>query len=127
MALLLGTVVVLVPTVVITLKIVKSNRDQATPSTSTRDSNDYQPNSDYYRSLSSAKNFEQSDNLRLDRVSSPTFHPIHGENVIYLRRQTQMSDLRVSTTTLHWLDLETNKTVQLTRPIWGVHDGQVRL
>ncbi|CAF3816332.1 unnamed protein product [Rotaria sp. Silwood1] len=35
-----------------------------------------------------------------------------------------MPDLRGSTTTLHWLDLETNKNVQLTRPIWGKHDSQ---
>ncbi|CAF4752088.1 unnamed protein product [Rotaria sp. Silwood1] len=36
-----------------------------------------------------------------------------------------MPNSRESTTTLHWLDLETNKNVQLTRPIWGIHDGQV--
>ncbi|CAF1473177.1 unnamed protein product [Rotaria sp. Silwood1] len=38
-----------------------------------------------------------------------------------------MPDSRESTTTLHWLDLETNKNVQLTQPIWGKHDGQVRI
>ena len=28
---------------------------------------------------------------------------------------------------LHWIDLETNKTIQLTQPIWGINDQQVRL
>jgi hypothetical protein len=36
-----------------------------------------------------------------------------------------MPDLNGSSTTLHWVDLETNKTIQLTRPIWGIHDQQV--
>ncbi|CAF2896819.1 unnamed protein product [Rotaria sp. Silwood2] len=35
-----------------------------------------------------------------------------------------MPDLNGSTTTLHWVDLETNKTIQLTRPIWGIIDHQ---
>ncbi|CAF5088196.1 unnamed protein product, partial [Rotaria magnacalcarata] len=85
---------------------------------------DYQSNSEYYQSLISPRNFDQSDNLRLDRLSSPQFHPTNGKSIIYLRRQYHMPDLRGSTTTLHWLDLETNTTVQLTRPIWGIHDQQ---
>lgn len=36
-----------------------------------------------------------------------------------------MPDLNRSSTTLHWLDLETNKNIQLTRPIWDTHDQQV--
>ncbi|CAF4642159.1 unnamed protein product [Rotaria sp. Silwood1] len=35
-----------------------------------------------------------------------------------------MPDLNGSTTTLHWIDLATNKTIQLTRPFWGIHDHQ---
>ncbi|CAF5104586.1 unnamed protein product, partial [Rotaria sp. Silwood1] len=35
-----------------------------------------------------------------------------------------MPDLNGSTTTLHWIDLTTNKTIQLTRPFWGIDDHQ---
>ncbi|CAF4850800.1 unnamed protein product [Rotaria sp. Silwood1] len=90
----------------------------------TWNASDYQTNSEYYQSLGNPHNFDQSDNLRLDRLSSPQFHPNNGKSIIYLRRQYHMPDLRGSTTTLHWRDLETNKTVQLTRPIWGIHDQQ---
>jgi hypothetical protein len=71
--------------------------------------------------------FNQEDNLRLDRISSPRFHPSNGNSVIYLRKQYHMPDLLGSSTTLHWINLETNRTVQLTRPVWGIHDQQVRL
>jgi hypothetical protein len=37
-----------------------------------------------------------------------------------------MPDSNGSSTTLNWIDLETNKTIQLTRPIWGKNDQQVR-
>ncbi|CAF1443148.1 unnamed protein product [Rotaria sordida] len=95
-----------------------------TSTITTWNASDYQSNSEYYGSLANPRDFDQSDNLRLDRLSSPRFHPINGKSIIYLRRQYHMPDLRGSTTTLHWLDLETNQTVQLTRPIWGVHDQQ---
>ncbi|CAF1434801.1 unnamed protein product, partial [Rotaria sordida] len=95
-----------------------------TSTITTWNASDYQSNSDYYGSLANPRDFDQSDNLRLDRLSSPRFHPINGKSIIYLRRQYHMPDLRGSTTTLHWLDLETNQTVPLTRPIWGVHDQQ---
>ncbi len=88
---------------------------------------DYQSNSDYYNQLTTISNFNQTHNLRLDRLSSPSFNPIDGKSVIYLRKQYHMPDLNGSTTTLHWIDLETNKTIQLTRPIWGRNDQQVRL
>ncbi|CAF1089541.1 unnamed protein product [Rotaria sordida] len=94
------------------------------PTTTAWNISDYQSNTDYYNSLSSRHNFDQSDNLRLDRLSSPRFHPIDGRSIIYLRRQSHMPDVRQSTTTLHWLDLEANNSVQLTRPIWGIHDQQ---
>ncbi|CAF3066642.1 unnamed protein product [Rotaria sp. Silwood2] len=96
----------------------------ASPTTTAPNTNDYQSNSEYYQSLTNSHNFNQSDNLRLDRFSSPRFHPHDGRSIIYLRRQSHMPDLRGSTTTLHWFDLETNKTLQLTRPIWGIHDQQ---
>ncbi|CAF1633908.1 unnamed protein product [Rotaria magnacalcarata] len=83
---------------------------------------DYQSNSEYYKQLTGIHEFSQLDNLRLDRLSSPRFHPNNGKNVIYLRTQYHMPDLKGSSTTLHWIDLETNKTVQLTRPIWNIHD-----
>ncbi|UJR35085.1 hypothetical protein I4U23_027860 [Adineta vaga] len=86
---------------------------------------DYQSNSEYYNELKEIRNFHQMDNLRLDRLRSPRFHPMNGESVIYLRKQYHMPDLKGSTTTLHWIDLKTNKTIQLTRPIWGIHDQQL--
>ncbi|CAF4462396.1 unnamed protein product [Rotaria socialis] len=85
---------------------------------------DYQSNSQYYQSLTNTHYFNQTDNLRLDRLSSPQLHPTDGRSLIYLRRQYHMPDLRGSTTTLHWQDLQTNKNVQLTRPIWGKQDQQ---
>jgi hypothetical protein len=88
---------------------------------------DYQSNSDYYKQLIDMHDFGAIDNLRLDRLSSPRFHPTHGKTVIYLRQQYHMPDLKGSSTTLHWINLETNKTVQLTRPIWGIHDQQVNI
>lgn len=36
-----------------------------------------------------------------------------------------MPDLNGSTTTLHLIDLQSNTTIQLTKPIWGIHDQQV--
>ncbi|CAF4170432.1 unnamed protein product, partial [Rotaria sordida] len=102
----------------------KHNHDQAISQVTTRNVDDYQSNSDYYQSLTDTHDFSQTDNLRLDRLSSPCFHPINGKSVIYLRQQYHMPDLRGSTTTLHWLDLETNKNVQLTQPIWGKYDSQ---
>ncbi|CAF1298775.1 unnamed protein product, partial [Rotaria sordida] len=85
---------------------------------------DYHSNVDYYDSLKDEHNFQILDSLRMDRLYSPRFHPINGRSIIYLRRQYHMQDLRKSTTSLNWLELETNKTVQLTRPIWGKHDRQ---
>ncbi|CAF4884914.1 unnamed protein product [Rotaria sp. Silwood1] len=123
-ALLLGAAVILIPTLVVIIKRSKYNHDQTISSVTKRNADDYQSNSDYYQSLTNVHDFSQADNLRLDRLSSPRFHPINGKSVIYLRRQYHMPDLRGSTTTLHWLDLETNKNVQLTRPIWGKHDSQ---
>ncbi|CAF1335447.1 unnamed protein product [Rotaria sordida] len=123
-ALLLGTVLIVLPTLVIIRKNSKHNHDQAISQVTTRNVDDYQSNSDYYQSLTDTHDFSQTDNLRLDRLSSPRFHPINGKSVIYLRQQYHMPDLRGSTTTLHWLDLETNKNVQLTQPIWGKYDSQ---
>jgi hypothetical protein len=88
---------------------------------------DYLSNSDYYKQLTDIHDFTYMDNLRLDRLLSPRFHPTNGKSVIYLRQQYHMPDLKGISTTLHWVNLETNKTVQLTRPIWGIHDQQVRL
>jgi hypothetical protein len=95
------------------------------PKTSTWNGSDYLSNSDYYKHLSDTHAFTQMDNLRLDRLSSPRFHPTNGKSVIYLRDQYHMPDLKESSTTLHWVNVETNKTIQLTRPIWGVNDQQV--
>ncbi len=88
---------------------------------------DYQSNSDYYNQLTTIVDFNQTHNLRLDRLSSPRFHPSNGQSVIYLRKQFHMPDLNGSTTTLHWLDLQTNQTIQLTKPIWGINDQQVMI
>jgi hypothetical protein len=88
---------------------------------------DYLSNSDYYKQLIDMHDITEIDNLRLDYLSSPRFHPINGKSVVYLRRQFHMPDLQGISTTLHWIDLKTNKSVQLTRPIWDINDRQVRL
>ncbi|CAF2766157.1 unnamed protein product [Rotaria sp. Silwood2] len=122
---LLGAIIVLIPCVIV---ISRKSRDCSSSSTASQPStwnpNDYQSNSDYYDKLTITYDFNQTHNLRLDRLSSPCFHPINGKSVIYLRKQYHMPDLIGSSTTLHWVDLETNKTIQLTRPIWGIHDQQ---
>ncbi len=71
--------------------------------------------------------FGEIDYLRLDRLSSPRFHPTNGKTIIYRRKQYHMPDLKASSITLHWINLETNTTVQLTRPIWGINDQQVNI
>ena len=90
-----------------------------------RNVDNYLPNDDYYQKLSGKHQFTQMDNLRRDRLSSPRFHPTTGKSIMYLRTQYHMPDFKGSTTTLHWVDIQTNKTIQLTKPIWGIHDGQV--
>jgi len=85
---------------------------------------DYQSNSDFYKQFTDPHDFTQMDNLRLDRLSTPRFHPSNGKSVIYLRKQYHMPDLKGSSTTLQWVDIETNKTVQLTQPVWGINDQQ---
>ncbi len=61
---------------------------------------DYQSNSEYYRQLTDTHDFKQMDNLCLDRLLSPRFHPSNGKSVIYLRRQYHMPDLQGSSMTL---------------------------
>jgi len=123
----LGAIIVLIPCViVIALRSKDCTNPPSPPASSTWNASDYQSNSDYYNQLTTISNFNQTHNLRLDRLSSPSFNPIEGKSVIYLRKQYHMPDLNGSTTTLHWIDLETNKTIQLTRPIWGRNDQQVR-
>ncbi|CAF1005777.1 unnamed protein product [Adineta ricciae] len=95
------------------------------PTPSAWNSSDYQSNSDYYEKLVTMDYFNQTHNLRLDRLSSPCLHPSDGQSVIYLRKQYHMPDLNGSTTTLHWMDLQTNQTKQLTQPIWGIEDQQL--
>jgi hypothetical protein len=123
----LGALVVLIPALVIFLRKVNCDNPPPTPEPAAWNGSDYQSNSEYYRNLPSVQAFTQEDNLRLDRLSSPRFHPHHGKSVVYLRKQYHMPDLNGSSTTLHWIDLETNKTVQLTRPTWGINDQQVRI
>lgn len=122
----MGALVVLIPCVSIA-----SNKSKICLSSSVQDhlwtwnANDYQSSNDYYDALIGTYDFNQTHNLRLDRLSSPCFDPINGKGVIYLRKQYHMPDLKGSSTTLDWIDLETKKTIQLTRPIWGIHDQQV--
>ncbi len=125
-AFLLGAIIVLIPCVIVISRKSKGCSKISTSSgSSSWNASDYQSNSDYYNQLTTTFDFNQTHNLRLDRLSSPRFHPINGQSVIYLRRQYHMPDLNGSTTTLHWIDLQTNKTIQLTQPIWGIHDQQV--
>jgi hypothetical protein len=122
----LGAIIVLIPCVIVISRKSKDCSSSSTPpGPSSWNSSDYQSNSDYYNQLTTKFDFNQTHNLRLDRLSSPRFHPIDGKSVIYLRKQYHMPDLNGSTTTLHWIDLQTNKIIQLTRPIWGINDQQV--
>ncbi|CAF1072060.1 unnamed protein product [Adineta ricciae] len=124
---LLGVVVILIPALVLILRKVNcpdTPSPPAPPGPPAWNGSDYLSNSDYYSQLPGGNAFTQLDNLRLDRLSSPRFDPVDGKAVIYLRRQYHMPDLKGSSTTLHWISLETNKSVQLTRPIWGTSDQQ---
>jgi hypothetical protein len=123
----LGAVTIIILPIIFTKY--KANHPSPVPSSKTPawNSSDYLSNSDYYKQLTDIHDFTPMDNLRLDVLSSPRFHPTNGKSVIYLRIQYHMPDLHGSSKTLHWVDLETNKTVQLTRPIWGISDQQVRL
>jgi hypothetical protein len=125
----LGVVVGSIPTFVILTHRSHDipNPPSTPPGPAPWNASDYQSNSDYYNQLTTIVDFNQTHNLRLDRLSSPRFHPSNGQSVIYLRKQYHMPDLNGSTTTLHWLNLQTNQTVQLTKPIWGVNDQQVNI
>ncbi|CAF5083602.1 unnamed protein product, partial [Rotaria sp. Silwood1] len=120
-AFLLGVLVILIPALILILRKANCPSPPGPPGPPAWNSSDYLSNSEYYKQLTTVHDFNQTDNLRLDRLSSPRFHPMHGKTVIYLRKQYHMPDLNGSSTTLHWIDLETNKTVQLTRPIWGIN------
>ncbi|CAF4883549.1 unnamed protein product [Rotaria sp. Silwood1] len=123
-AFLLGVLVILIPALILILRKANCPSPPGPPGPPAWNGSDYLSNSEYYKQLTTVHDFSQTDNLRLDRLSSPRFHPMHGKTVIYLRKQYHMPDLNGSSTTLHWIDLETNKTVQLTRPIWGINDQQ---
>ncbi|CAF4369244.1 unnamed protein product, partial [Adineta steineri] len=97
------------------------------PSPEAWNASDYESNTDYYRKLESVHNLTPLDNLRMDRLSSPRFCPSDSSKIIYLRRQYHMPDINGSSTTLHWVDMSdllSPKWIQLTRPIWGIHDQQ---
>jgi len=122
----LGVAIGSIPTfVILTRRPHDSPNPPTPPEPPVWNASDYQSNSDYYNQLTTIVDFNQTHNLRLDRLSSPRFHPSNGQSVIYLRKQFHMPDLNGSTTTLHWLDLQTNQTIQLTKPIWGINDQQV--
>ncbi|CAF3420771.1 unnamed protein product [Rotaria socialis] len=121
---LLGAVIILIPALVLILRKAKCSGPVPPPAPPAWNGSDYLSNSDYYKQLTTVDDFSQIHNLRLDRLSSPRFHPINGKTIIYLRKQYHMPDLNGSSTTLHWIDLETKKNVQLTRPIWGINDQQ---
>lgn len=123
----MGACVVLIPTLVIIIRKDNCPNPSPSPGPPAWNGSDYFSNSDYYKLLNDTHDFSQQDNLRLDRLSSPRLHPSNGMSIIYLRQQNHMPDLNGSSSTLHWIDLETNKTIQLTRPIWGIYDQQVRL
>lgn len=127
---LLGALVVFIPCLFITLhhrKECSTPPHPNPPKPSQWNASDYQSNSDYYQNLTSIHDFSQLDNLRLDQLSWPRFCFGDGYKIIYLRKQYHMPDLNGSTTTLHYFDLINSlTTVQLTRPIWGIHDQQVR-
>jgi hypothetical protein len=111
--------------VVIARKSNNCSTSPTSPGLSSWNASDYQSNNDYYNQFTTIQDFNQTHNLRLDRLSSPLLNPVHGKSVIYLRKQYHMPSLNGSSTTLHWVDLETNKNIQLTRPIWNTNDQQV--
>ncbi|CAF4816807.1 unnamed protein product [Rotaria sp. Silwood1] len=125
---LLGALVVLIPCLIVwSHKKDNCSTPSPTPGPSPWNASDYQSNSDYYKNLNDSHIFTQEDNLRLDRLSSPRYCPGDGSKVIYLRKQYHMPDLNGSSTTLHFVDIKiplAPKTVQLTRPIWGINDQQ---
>ena len=121
---LLGFFVVFIPAAIIISREDKCPSNEP-PQPAPRNDSDYQSNSDYYQQMTDSHDFTQMDNLRLDRLSSPRFHPTTGKSIMYLRTQYHMPDLKGSTTTLHWVDIQTNKTIQLTEPTWGIYDQQV--
>ena len=124
---MLGPVIVLIPFCIV---ILRAENECSGTSVPIWNANDYQSNSDYYKNFGEdSLTFNQAHNLRLDRLSWPRFDPSDGSSVIYLRRQYYMPDCNGSSTTLHWISLDSknmNKPIQLTRPIWGIHDQQVR-
>ncbi len=122
----MGVTVILIPALILILRHEECPSDQP-PGPAPRNSSDYETNSEYYKKLTEINDFTQMDNLRLDRLSSPRLHPTNGKSIMYLRKQYHMPDLNGSSTTLHWVDIETNKTIQLTEPTWGVNDQQVSL
>jgi len=123
----LGAAVVFIPAMILILRKKDCDNPAPPPEPPAWNGSDYLSNSEFYEKMIDINDFTQMDNLRLDRLSSPRFHPTNGKSVIYLRKQYHMPDLEGSSTTLHWIDLQTNKTIQLTRPVWGINDQQVRL
>jgi hypothetical protein len=127
---LLGALVVFIPSLVVILNNKKScTGPNPPPAPPEWNASDYQSNSDYYQNVENSLVFTQLDNLRLDRLSWPRFCPDDGSQVMYLRKQYHMPDINGSSTTLHWVNVSDPfnlTTVQLTRPLWGINDQQVR-
>ncbi|CAF1376460.1 unnamed protein product [Adineta steineri] len=124
---LLGALVVFIPSLTILLTKKSKCPTPPDPSPEAWNASDYESNTDYYRKLESVHNLTPLDNLRMDRLSSPRFCPGDSSKIIYLRRQYHMPDINGSSTTLHWVDMNNPllpKWIQLTRPIWGIHDQQ---
>ncbi|CAF1282006.1 unnamed protein product, partial [Adineta steineri] len=124
---LLGALVVFIPSLTILLTKKSKCPSLPDPSPEAWNASDYESNTDYYRKLESVHNLTPLDNLRMDRLSSPRFCPGDSSKIIYLRRQYHMPDINGSSTTLHWVDMSdplSPKTIHLTRPIWGIHDQQ---
>ncbi|CAF1649816.1 unnamed protein product, partial [Didymodactylos carnosus] len=119
---LLGAVIALIPLLILFLK--KAKCETPGPDQPPAwNASDYQSNADYYKTVQ-LHDFTQDDNLRIDRISSPVYSR-SGKTIIFLRQQFHMPDSNSSSTTIHWLDLESLKTAQLTRPVWGTNDQQI--
>ncbi|CAF4281082.1 unnamed protein product, partial [Adineta steineri] len=80
---LLGALVVFIPSLTILLTKKSKCPTPPDPSPEAWNASDYESNTEYYRKLESVHNLTPLDNLRMDRLSSPRFCPGDSSKIIY--------------------------------------------